>query len=656
MRSLSPQLLQAQRQPSARPHFRVQAVDQLATVPRPHWERLYTGSEADSFNAACVTDTGSLVRAYNDGGTLRVMTTLSPGPGADFATWTNLGACAAGSGVALASSGSTVLLVFVAADGVTITEYTSTDSGLSWNVPSTVIVASSGVGWLALAVTFSGVYTLLWNQGADVRRIKRTAGVWGAAALWTLTVGTIDGLAIVWRDDYYVLVAGTDTAGRPTLWGTALGDGFLFTLDAWLSLTVIEQAGAGSGVGFRAPSATWADFSRMWFTETFSGSVAYATPKWSQQPVQQGWGLHMWREGVPLNVSNNNGVASTATSDYLWATTAYGVWRSPRTPPVVDLTPDVISLSFEQSEFAGRCRLVLSNPDGRYPGAAFRLGTELQLQPGMLTTTGPAVSAGLTVYVESWALAYAAGRPTVTIEAHDAWGELARWRARRSFAWPAGSRNTGQVLAEIFARAGFNLRATSFSATFTAYTPGFTVQPGEDGLSAVRRLLATVPDRVHVEGSDGVIVNPQASDPSVYAYAGPGGPPGVHPVVQAVYRVSAPAATAAAVHGAGVTAVAFDQPDAEDAGARWSAIIDKNVAVAADATARAALALRRAQLAEDTGALVVLPNCGQSLWDVIDITDPRVPLTAALARVRSLVWTFHQDRGAFSLDIGLTNP
>jgi hypothetical protein len=61
MRSLSPELLAAQRSASAVPYLKVTVADRIGGIARPAFERLYSGSEPDGYHAATAPGDGSLL-------------------------------------------------------------------------------------------------------------------------------------------------------------------------------------------------------------------------------------------------------------------------------------------------------------------------------------------------------------------------------------------------------------------------------------------------------------------------------------------------------------------------------------------------------------------------------------------------------------------
>ncbi len=106
------------------------------------------------------------------------------------------------------------------------------------------------------------------------------------------------------------------------------------------------------------------------------------------------------------------------------------------------------------------------------------------------------------------------------VEARDAWWLLDRWRARRQFVWTAGSKSVSQISQFLCARAGLDYGAVSASAALTAVKPAFTVHPCESGRTAVRRLLAMVPDEAIMQSARCAVRFPQSGDSVDYAFGG----------------------------------------------------------------------------------------------------------------------------------------
>lgn len=74
---------------------------------------------------------------------------------------------------------------------------------------------------------------------------------------------------------------------------------------------------------------------------------------------------------------------------------------------------------------------------------------------------------------------------------------------------------------------------------------------------------------------------------------------------------------------------------------------DATSATGATAAATAAARLRKHALDVDAGHLIAPPNCGTELYDVIDLTDAVLGLSAVKRRVRGIRWTYAPLRGLY---------
>ena len=57
--------------------------------------------------------------------------------------------------------------------------------------------------------------------------------------------------------------------------------------------------------------------------------------------------------------------------------------------------------------------------------------------------------------------------------------------------------------------------------------------------------------------------------------------------------------------------------------------------------------MRKAVIASSNGFISVLPNCGQQLYDVIEINDPRAGLFTLKRRVLGLSLSYSPQRGEY---------
>ena len=635
MRTLHSALLAAQRKASGVPYVKVEVVDSIGGVKRLEWQRLYSGSEPDSYHAATMPADGSLNRCRVDAGNLYRQRVANPGPGSDFSSWTLVDACA-NAGVALTSYGASVLLFYVGTNGRTIYLRESSDYGASFGSLNTITTAASAVGWMAAALKSNGTALLLYSVGGAVYRVKRSGGSWGSPAAWSNSLNSVSGLACQYWLDFNVLVTGADSQARNKVWSAIYGDGYSQAVDAWSPLRELTGASAGSGVEFRAPSLLYADTSRATFIERYTGSESYNRPYFSFSPVGADYVDNLWREPVPLDLSSQYGLALTSSTTAAWLTAPWGVWQAPLAPSILDVTDDILELDSKDGPSGGRLRVVLRNDDGRYldlsgPKAVIARGAEVRVSPGYVTSSGPLASAGPAYWLESWGCTSGGGGgATFVLEARDPWQLLDNWIARRQYAWAKGERNLFQLLSFVLGRAALELSALSSSPTMTDLYPSFTIHPAESGATAVRRLLAMAPDVLFFRGNLAYAKNPQASDDVDYAF-GSG-----HPIQRGRYSTLRPPANRAQVFGDGPFVEGFDWPEIEDAYDRVRQAHDLNLDTVTLAQERAAAELRRLAMTSQGGSLLVPPNCGQELYDVVAITDPPAGLLAAKRRVLGL--------------------
>src|SRR3990170_4915173 len=160
MRSLSAELLAAQKGRSAVPYLQVTVADRIGGVRRLAFQRLYSGSEGDGSHAATMPGDGSLLRARAASGRVYYQRVTSPGPSSNFGSWTDLEA-AGNAGVALCSDGAKALLFFTDSTAKKVRLRESSDSGAT--LAAAVEVANSGtaVTWLAADVKANGDALLL---------------------------------------------------------------------------------------------------------------------------------------------------------------------------------------------------------------------------------------------------------------------------------------------------------------------------------------------------------------------------------------------------------------------------------------------------------------------------------------------------------------
>jgi hypothetical protein len=589
---------------------------------------------------------GSLLRARSSGGQLYYQRVVSPGPGSDFSSWTALAAVSAAAGLALASRGSSALLFSVDTNGVTIYVRESSDCGATFGSPVTAATASGAVSWMAAALKSDGTALLVYSVGATVYRVKRVNGVWGSPAAWSNTLASVTGLACHYQADFDIGVAGSQAGGVAGLWTVIYGDGYSQALDTWSPLVELTLASAGSSVEFRAPSLAVMGAYRLVFVEKYAGTQAYNRACWSHLAPGQDFVSSTWREPVPVETGGDYGLAAAKGSSYGWLSKPSGVWRAALAAPVLDLSEDVLEAHVETRAEEGRLRVVLRNDDGRYndvssgANAVIRHGSQVDFAPGYVTASGPVTSPGARYWTDRWDYVCGGGRATFVLHASDAWSLLDNWRARRQFAWSAGQSTVYGLLRFILGRAGLGFGALSASSSVTSLSPAFTIQPAESGRAAVRRLLAMVPDVLLVSGEHGYLINPTPDQSADYEYGSE------HVILGGSYSFPSPFFNRVQVFGQGLMVEDFDWTSANDIYDRLSQVHDRNLGSVAPAQERADALLRHEEIRSADDDLLAPVNCGQELYDVVEVTDPGAGLSAARRRVLAMSLRYVRDRAA----------
>ncbi|HEU5319755.1 MAG TPA: hypothetical protein VFX28_03065, partial [Methylomirabilota bacterium] len=365
MRTLSSQLLAAQRSGSAAPYLQVTVADRIGGVRRLAFQRLYTGSEADGYHAATMPADGSLLRTRVASGRVYYQRVTSPGPSGNYSSWTDLEA-AGNADVALCSEGAAVLLFFTDSTGTKVRLRESSDSGATLGASSLIVDAGTAITWLAVDVKPNGDALLLYSVGATVYALKRSGGSWGSPAAWTNSVAAVDGLACYHSGDWNVVVAGQDASGNAMVWTAVYGDGFSQAVNTWSALREVTRASGGSSVSFRAPFLARPDVFRLTFAEQYTGTQAYARPYHGWSPATAAYADNLWREPVPFNFSNEYGLALAQSASAAWLCAPSGVWTASLTGSPLDVSADVLEAVATETPEGGRLRLVLRNDDGRY--------------------------------------------------------------------------------------------------------------------------------------------------------------------------------------------------------------------------------------------------------------------------------------------------
>jgi len=662
MRELTSTLLAAQKQEAGVPYVRVEAFNKIAGVVRQDWDRLYDGSEDEYHHVMNIPGDGSLVRARItppvDSRKLYRQRVDGPSPESDFSQWTYTGqynAIAAGA----ASLGAEVSIFWIKTNRE-IRRIKSTDYGVNWSSPELIdYTPTTAVYGLAGAYKPNGDLALFFADQSNLYVKKNTGGQWQSKMAWGKTTGDLSGVGAVYDGDWNLLVTGKDTAGNYKLWSLVYGDGGDVTSGAWSALNELASAPSGGDFEYRWPFLDKPDVHRCFFIEKFTGTEAYSRPFLSHSVVGTKFVDGLWQEPVPFNLTLEYGLAMAHYGDYSWLSCPDGVWRAFLTAQSLDLTVDVIGARQEYGENSGGLTVELRNDDGRYaaPGqgelSVLGVGCQLEFSPGYATAAGSEYSAGHSFYIESVEHTSAGGRASLILHARDGWGALNDWKARHQFRWNRTSDDFSvkEIIASILARVGIKLEAITQSAAIAGFYPDFTVSPGNSGREVIRKLLSFVPDVIFIEGNKAYVINPQSSDSSVYSY-GSG-----HPLWEGRYFKKAMETSRVQVEGYDtgnmilVGSFAWDEIDRLCDRPVW--VEDRSIGSVTEAQQRGQAYLRQAEVEAEGGNIIVTVNCGQQLYDVIDVTDTRAGLDAERKRVLGIILVYDPTRGEYSQRLSL---
>jgi hypothetical protein len=210
------------------------------------------------------------------------------------------------------------------------------------------------------------------------------------------------------------------------------------------------------------------------------------------------------------------------------------------------------------------------------------------------------------------------------------------------------------ILSFVLARVGLKLEVVSQSSVITSYYPDFTISPDTKGNTVITRLISFVPDVFFIEGSIAYLVNPLAEDASVYSYTTPQSEAAtVHPIIEGRYQLAALKYNRIQVEGydsgaeSTIITDSFNWNEIDKVYDRLNKLEDRNIGSVSQAQARGDTHLRQAEIESADGLIRIPVNCGQQLYDVIDITDGRARLDAQKKRLLGLTLIYNPGRGEY---------
>ena len=684
MRTLTATLQTAQRSSSRRPYIRCVVDDQPPSMPRWAWTSLYTGTEEDNVNDAAVGQSLTIhrVRLATDGAggwDVWYQRVTDPTVAGQWSAWTKLVQTVGADTVAVAaaSASSTVIVFWVSTSGLVVRAKRSTDDGVTWGGVETVYTFVAGLVRAVAAdwaeadnhVVFS--FDPLGADPDDYLLVsKYQAGAWQAPfADVAQRYTAIRSLGVARFTDarlYIVMSSGVD----PEL---DLGIRRYDTdTDTFADTYAVLAGGSGSGFGYRYPKVR---------------APTVAVPHWfytyNEQAVLEyfNWIVcskdHTWLgQGVPVSATTSYGLKLLQRSGYWYVVGCKHAFRTALyagvAGDVLDVGASVRYVQVEEprasagADLAGpmhgsRVVVRLDNAAGTYAGAGsgnnrpLREASRLALGLGYVTTAGNESVWWAPFWVEGVAYDDRKGEGLLEITAIDAWEYLDRVYVARLVSFTSAS------LQAILRRALWpvcDVGAANLHANLGTTVPLFTFQPSETFGGIARRALklAGLGLRFKATGAAygwntvGVDVYAYGAGASGYSYG-----PAAHVVESA--RGGSGSQLVNGVYVAGSSAVQafrYDYTHAHTVGALLMArVFDKQWDTAGECQGRGDRALEVAQAGGSAGLLVSSANVGVELGDVVDVTDSRAGLAAALRRVVGIETVYDYRRGIYKQDLRL---
>jgi hypothetical protein len=288
----------------------------------------------------------------------------------------------------------------------------------------------------------------------------------------------------------------------------------------------------------------------------------------------------------------------------------------------------LIEYEFEEAAFRTVVKVTLDNTDGALADAGDSLssvprtkrGAELYLYRGLAIGGVDYTSLTPPTFVESMTWARKNGVDVLILTCVGWDGLLSGWRATRLLQWSA---TTPAVIAgQLCAKVGMTYSETGSEGSDEQgnLTPDFVVLPGQDGLSAMKRLMRLVPDVLRSDGVTGIYY--KELDDSETADYNVGGT-NEHPIIEAGFVEGSVEYNGVVVQGeSDVLGQAWDLDEIEKVGQRQRWIMEELYTTGAEAGTQANADLLRGWVESRVGYLSVFPIHGLELWDVLQVTYP----------------------------------
>ena len=627
MHALSSTLLAAQKSPKQTPYLRLRA------RCRSRWQEVYLGGEPAGLHSAAALPDGSLVRARisppAEGSRLFTQRVSPACPPEEFACWQDSGKYNI-LAAALALCADTVNLFYITS-GRRIEQLTSTDGGQTWQDASFIDYSPTTLIRGIYAACGEQGETVLFFADADTLFVKRaSAGNWQPRTAWTHLSGDLSGIAGVYDGDFLLVISGHSATGEACLWRLVYGGGTSLAAEEWSPLLPLAAAPAGSGFSYGSPSLGKDKTFNIFYNVTCSGLAEYTRT----MHLRSGEGSFLncrWQEAEPFAPTAEYGYTQLVNNSGFWLMSASHVYRTAPNPHMLDVSPNLAFARCTLEATSGSLFAELDNASGAYnePPCELSPGGQVELSAGFITEAGAEAAPPLSFDITKMELVYGSGQALLRLYCHDGWQRLANWRAPHLLTWNHNGAHApvAEILADILARTGLSLSAAGGSSLSRELCPPFSLNPGDDGASAVRALTSLLPDSFRLEGTTACLKEPVPATP-VYSYSAGAGKPGAHPV----YHYCQSTGLARFNHvrlfgeegpnGRQFAADALNCQDIAQSGERLNIVRSFTAATPAEAQTAAELMLARAAGGTSGGTFTAPVNAGLELYDVVEITRP----------------------------------
>ena len=632
MRTLSAPLLAAQKAASGAPFVRVVAENNIRDLKHLVFSQTLSNGDPDGRHGAA-GDTTFHHRVRIDAvgtGNCQYHSTGAP--------WITLSSAADAVHCAIAAVNNTrVAVVYTRGLGIYFRE--STDQGVSFSAEALIGLSAGTLNGVAVAYkNTTGDLAVFWADNVTMKRLRRTAGAFGATTAWTQTAATINGIGACYLSDFCLIVTGTETTTlRPTVWSLVLGDGFNHAVDLWTAFFVQQQAEADELLLYSSPFVGFLEVFRMTFVEKFSGSPAYTRTYWTATTLLALYspGHFEWMDPAPLNNAANFGYAISKGKTPEVAIYSRGgqTLEAPTAAVTLDMSANLLEATVDERDgLTQRGTFVFDNSAGQYAGppAPILLHRTLDIGIGY----GAEYSRPPTQTITGWEYRRSGGKSHFVLftRGADYWLELSRPRTTI-----VQTRPLATIIRGAAARTGLDLFLAGNSTRSATFNVEWVVHPHQSQLSVLRAISEFMPDIFYTFDNGGVVLyEPLAGDSVDYTYG----------TDHAIYRSrwnNEPHASAAEVLAVGVLGSSYDYAELNNDRPVQIRLRSPHETVAADADANAVARIRKSVLDELRGELVTPPNCGLQIGDVVGLTDTAIDPAQVTGRVTSIKTVFKRS-------------